>query len=82
MNERLAKVEVHVEHIRADGVQIKAELDGIRAEMREMDARLERKLANLGARLSRTIEERGARLSGRIDDVRRNGSLDNRPPSV
>jgi chromosome segregation ATPase len=78
VEERIARIEAHTEHMQSDMSEIKSDLRGIRVEVREMDNRLNGQIDEVDKRLGGKIDEVDKRLSGKIDEVdkRLGGKID------
>src|SRR6185437_12678941 len=78
MEERVARLEIHVEHIRTDVADIKVDIRRLDAKIDGVEQRLSAKIDGVEQRLSAKIDGVDQRLSAKIDslDVKLCGKMD------
>ncbi len=67
MEERIARIETHVEHIVADVADLRGSVTRLDAKIDALASRLDTKIDDLGRRLDAKIDDLGRRLDARID---------------
>ena len=79
VEDRLGKLEAHVEHIRTDISDLKVDVRRLNDKIDGVDKRLCDKIDEVDKRLSGKIDEVDKRLNGKIDEVdkRLGGKIDN-----
>jgi predicted nuclease with TOPRIM domain len=78
VEDRLGKIEAHIEHMRSDISDLKVDVRRLNEKVDEVDKRLGGKIDDVDKRLGEKIDEVDKRLGEKIDDVdkRLTGKLD------
>ena len=78
VEDRLGKIEAHIEHMRSDISDLKVDVRRLNEKVDEVDKRLGGKIDDVDKRLGEKIDEVDKRLGGKIDEVdkRLTGKLD------
>lgn len=78
MEERVARLEIHVEHIRTDVADIKVDIRRLDAKIDGVEQRLSAKIDGVDQRLSAKIDSLDVKLCGKMDsgDSKLDGKID------